>query len=55
MSSCDAAYPAVAAEVPCEGECPTEAGLVGRLSDDDCAHGRPPGDRSPACGRGKGE
>ena len=30
------------------GACPIEAGLLGRLADHECAHGR--GDRTPKCG-----
>jgi hypothetical protein len=30
--------------------CPIEAGLLGRLADHECAHGRLPGDRTPKCG-----
>ena len=32
------------------GACPLEAGLLGRLADHECAHGRLPGDRTPKCG-----
>src|SRR5205807_10384147 len=32
------------------GACPIEAGLLGRLADHECAHGRLPGDRTPKCG-----
>ena len=32
------------------GACPIEAGVLGRLADHECAHGRLPGDRSPKCG-----
>ena len=32
------------------GGCPIEAGLLGRLADHECAHGRLPGDRTPKCG-----
>jgi hypothetical protein len=32
------------------GGCPLEAGLLGRLADHECAHGRLPGDRTPKCG-----
>ena len=28
------------------GACPIEAGLLGRLADHECAHGRLPGDRT---------
>jgi hypothetical protein len=32
------------------GGCPIEAGMLGRLADHECAHGRLPGDRTPTCG-----
>ena len=32
------------------GCCPIEAGLLGRLADNECAHGRLPGDRTAKCG-----
>jgi hypothetical protein len=32
------------------GGCPIEAGVLGRLADHECAHGRLPGDRTPKCG-----
>lgn len=32
------------------GACPIEAGVLGRLADHECAHGRLPGDHSPKCG-----
>ena len=32
------------------GACPIEAGLLGRLADHECAHGRLPGDPTPKCG-----
>jgi hypothetical protein len=32
------------------GSCPIEAGLWGRLADNECRHGRLPFDRTPACG-----
>jgi hypothetical protein len=32
------------------GACPIEAGLLGRLTVHECAHGRLPGDRTPKCG-----
>jgi len=32
------------------GDCPIEAGVLGRLADHECAHGRLPGDRTPKCG-----
>jgi hypothetical protein len=32
------------------GACPIEAGLLGRLADHECAHGRLPADRTPRCG-----
>ena len=32
------------------GVCPIEAGLIGQLADNECKHGRLPGDRTPKCG-----
>ena len=32
------------------GACPIEAGLLGRLADHECAHGRLPGERTAKCG-----
>ena len=32
------------------GDCPIEAGVLGRLADHECAHGRLPGDHTPKCG-----
>ena len=32
------------------GCCPIEAGLLGRLADHECGHGRLPGDRTAKCG-----
>ena len=32
------------------GRCPIEAGLIGRLADHECSHGRLAGDRTPKCG-----
>lgn len=32
------------------GVCPIESGQLLRLADDECKHGRLPGDRTPACG-----
>ena len=32
------------------GSCPIEAGLLGRLADHECAHGRLPGDHTAKCG-----
>lgn len=32
------------------GACPIEAGVLGRLADYECAHGRLPADRTPKCG-----
>jgi hypothetical protein len=34
----------------CGGRCPVEAGLIGRLADHECRHGRLPFDRTAACG-----
>ena len=39
-----------AAMAACGGRCPIEAGLLGRLADNECRHGRLPFDRTPACG-----
>lgn len=39
-----------AAMVDCGGSCPIEAGVLGRLADHECRHGRLPLDRTPACG-----
>ena len=39
-----------AAMVECGGRCPIEAGVLGRLADHECRHGRLPCDRTPACG-----
>jgi hypothetical protein len=46
--SFSARYTAVMAEYG--GRCPIEAGLLGRLADHECWHGRLPFDRTPACG-----
>ena len=43
-----ARYTAAMAE--CGGRCPIEAGVLGRLADHECRHGRLPGDRTLACG-----
>ena len=32
------------------GSCPIEAGILGRLADHECRHGRLPFDRTAACG-----
>ena len=32
------------------GACPIEAGVIGRLADHECRHGRLPGDRTAPCG-----
>ena len=32
------------------GACPIESGVLGRLADNECDHGRLPGDRSRKCG-----
>ena len=32
------------------GGCPIEAGVLGRLADHECPHGRLPSDRTPTCG-----
>jgi hypothetical protein len=39
-----------AAMPECGGRCPIEAGVLGRLADHECRHGRLPYDRTPACG-----
>ena len=39
-----------AAMADCGGRCPIEAGVLGRLADHECRHGRLPFDRTPACG-----
>ena len=39
-----------AAEAQSGGSCPIEAGLLGRLADHECPHGRLPYDRTPSCG-----
>ena len=46
--SFSARYTAAMAE--CGGRCPIEAGVLGRLADHECRHGRLPFDRTPACG-----
>jgi hypothetical protein len=38
-----------AAALKCGG-CPIEAGLLGRLADHECPHGRLAFDRTPSCG-----
>ena len=43
-----ARYTAAMAE--CGGRCPIEAGVISRLADHECRHGRLPFDRTPACG-----
>ena len=37
------------------GPCPIEAGVIGKLSDHECEHGRLPGDQSAPCGCWPGE
>jgi hypothetical protein len=32
------------------GRCPIETGVLGRLADHECRHGRLPFDRTPSCG-----
>jgi hypothetical protein len=34
----------------CGGRCPVEAGVLGRLADHECRHGRLAFDRTPPCG-----
>lgn len=46
--SFSARYAAAMAE--CGGRCPIEAGVLGKLADLECRHGRLPHDRTPACG-----
>jgi hypothetical protein len=40
----------VAAAAQCGGCCLIEAGVLGRLADHECRHGRLSGDRTPPCG-----
>ena len=44
-----------AAMAACGGRCPIEAGVLGRLADHECRHGRLPFDRTSACGCWTGE
>ena len=44
-----------AAMSECGGRCPIEAGVLGRLADNECRHGRLPFDRTAACGCWPGE
>jgi hypothetical protein len=46
--SFSARYAAATAE--CGGRCPIEAGVLGRLADHECRHGRLARDRTPPCG-----
>lgn len=46
--SFSARYTAAMAE--CGGRCPIEAGVLGRLADHECRHGRLAFGRTPACG-----
>jgi hypothetical protein len=39
-----------AAMAACGGRCPIEAGMLGRLADHECRHGRLPFDRTQPCG-----
>jgi hypothetical protein len=48
LISFSARYTAAVAE--CGGHCPIEAGVLGRLADQECRHGRLPYDCTPACG-----
>jgi hypothetical protein len=34
----------------CGARCPIESGVLGRLADHECGHGRLPRDRTPPCG-----
>jgi hypothetical protein len=38
-----------AAMAGCGGRCPIEAGMLGRLADHECRHGRLAFDRTPPC------
>jgi hypothetical protein len=44
-----------AAMAQCGGRCPIEAGVLGRLADHECPHGRLPFDRTRPCGCWTGE
>jgi hypothetical protein len=46
--SFSARYTAAMAE--CGARCPIEAGVLGRLADHECRHGRLPYDRTAPCG-----
>ena len=46
--SLSARYTAATAE--CGGRCPIEAGVLGRLADHECRHGRLAWDRTAPCG-----
>ena len=48
QTSFSACYRAAMSE--CGGRCPIEAGMLGKLADHECRHGRLPFDRTPACG-----
>lgn len=37
------------------GRCPIEAGVIGKLADNECRHGRLPGDSTEPCGCWPGE
>ena len=39
-----------AAALQTGGACPIESGVLGRLADNECAHGRLAGDRRATCG-----
>jgi hypothetical protein len=39
-----------AAMAACGGRCPIETGMLGKLADHECRHGRLPFDRTPTCG-----
>jgi len=47
-STFSARYRAASSE--CSTPCPIEAGVLGRLADHECRHGRLPFDRTAACG-----
>jgi hypothetical protein len=38
-----------------DGRCPIEAGLLANIADNECRHGRLPGDKGEACGCWPGE
>ena len=50
MATSDFSARYTAAIATCGGRCPIEAGVLGRLADHECRHGRLPYDRTPPCG-----